>query len=231
MDKIKTGIKGFDKLVDGGFPKGGNVLLSGTPGTGKTIFGLQFLYNGATLFNEKGLYITFEEKTDNIKKQAKQFGWDFDDLKKKNKVRILEISPKHIKYSTVEDILKIIKQEGYARLVIDSLSALAINTPMAFNSAIDITELSVKRFIYHFINDLRNEMITTLLISQTTENQLSRDGVSEFICDGVIYVKYEHLGGNFSRYLVIRKMRQTKNDENIHPVEITNSGLVIHTLK
>jgi len=54
-DKVKTGIKGFDTLVEGGLPKGKIILLSGTPGTCKTIFALQFLHNGAVKFNEKGV--------------------------------------------------------------------------------------------------------------------------------------------------------------------------------
>ena len=73
-DRVKVGIEGFDVLVQGGFPRGKIVLLSGTAGTGKTIFALQYLYKGAHEFNEPGLYITFEEGSENLKNQALQFG-------------------------------------------------------------------------------------------------------------------------------------------------------------
>ena len=56
------------------------------------------------------------------------------------------------------------------------------------------------------------------------------DGVSEFICDGVVLIKYESLGGDFSRTLRVRKMREVNNDEDIHPLEIGEKGIIIHSL-
>jgi len=232
MDKVKTGIKGFDTLVEGGLPKGKIILLSGTPGTCKTIFALQFLHNGAIKFNEKGLYISLEERALSLKNQASQFGWDFDKLEKENKVKIIHIPAKDIKETTASEIIKMANENGYRRLVIDSLSALSINTPTTYSKVTDLTEISIKRFMYKFINDLRdvNNNITPLLISQTTDGQLSRDTVSEFICDGIVHISYETLGGKYSRTLTIRKMRETRNDEDVHPLEITNKGIVIHKL-
>jgi len=120
MDRVKTGIKGFDKLVEGGFPKGKIVLLSGTPGTSKTIFALQFLYNGATQFNENGLYVSFEEREQSLKSQALQFGWEFDKLEKANKVKILSIPANSIKETTAFEIISLAKKNSVKRLVIDS---------------------------------------------------------------------------------------------------------------
>ncbi len=233
MNKAKTGIRGFDKLVEGGLPKGKIILLSGTPGTCKTIFALQFLYNGATQFNEKGLYISFEERAQSLKNQALQFGWNFDKLEKESKVRIISIMAKDIKETTASEIIKIADKNKFSRLVIDSLSALSINTPTTYSKVADLTEMSVKRFMYGFINDLRgagNE-ITSLLISQTTDGQLSRDRVSEFICDGIIHIAYESMGGQYSRQLTVRKMREIANNDDVHPLEISKSGLVVHDLK
>jgi len=230
MERVKTGIKGFDNLLEGGFPRGKIVLLSGTPGTCKTIFALQYLYNGATEFNEKGIYVSFEERDSSLKNQAKQFGWDFDRLEKTGMVKIISISPKEIKESTASEILKIAGQNKIKRLVIDSLSALSINTPTTFSKVSDITDISIKRFMYLFINELRDAKneITSLLVSQTTNGQLSRDTVSEFICDGILHINYETLGGKYSRTLKIRKMRETGHDEDIHPIEVTPKGLVLH---
>ncbi len=233
MDKVKTGIRGFDKLIEGGFPKGKIILLSGTPGTCKTIFALQFLYNGAIQFNEKGLYISFEERAQSLKNQALQFGWDFNKLEKENKVKIISIPAKNIKETTALEIINMADRNNIKRLVIDSLSALSINTPTTYSKITDLTEISIKRFMYQFINDLREVKngVTSLLISQTTDGQLSRDGISEFICDGIVHVNYETLGGKYSRTLIIRKMRETKNDEDIHPLEISKQGLIVHTFK
>ncbi len=233
MEKAKTGIPGFDKLVEGGFPRGKIILLSGTPGTCKTIFALQFLYNGATKFNENGLYVSLEEREDSLKNQALQFGWDFNKLEKDKKVKIISITAKNIQETTGEGIITLARENNITRLVIDSLSALSINTPTVYSKVTDLTEISIRRFMYKFINDLRDikNNITSLLISQTTDGQLSRDSVSEFVCDGIIHINYETLGGEYSRTLAIRKMRETDNDEDIHPLEISKSGLVVHTIK
>jgi KaiC/GvpD/RAD55 family RecA-like ATPase len=230
MDRIQSGIKGFDRLIGGGFPRGGTVLICGTPGTGKTIFGLQYLYTGATKYGEKGLYVSLEESASSLRNQALQFGWDFEKLEKKNLIKFIDISPKDIKESTARDIVAMAKKGGYGRIVIDSISALAINTPNTFGSVIDITELFAKRFMYSFIRELEESNATTLLIAQGNDAGMPNDNVSEFICGGLLSIKYESLGGDYSRYLTIRKMRKVKHDEEVHPLEICSSGIVVHTL-
>jgi len=232
MEKTKTGIKGFDKLIEGGFPKGSIILISGTPATGKTIFALEYLVNGATLFNEKGLYVTFEEKIENLRNQAIQFGWNLAELEREGKLIMLHIPADEISKNTVKEIINTAKENKVNRLVIDSLSTLAINTPI-LHSVKEIGEFAIKRFIYSFINELRElKKTTSFLISQTTnDTSLSRDNISEFICDGIIHMIFESMGGEFSRSLIVRKMRQTKNDEDIHPLEIGKNGLIVHTLK
>ena len=91
----------------------------------------------------------------------------------------------------------------------------------------------IKRFIYNFIDEINQvEGLTTLIISQSIrEGDLSRDRISEFICDGIINIVFESMGGAYSRSLMIRKMRRTKNDEDIHPLEISKKGLVVHNIK
>ncbi|MBW2982713.1 AAA family ATPase [Candidatus Woesearchaeota archaeon] len=227
---VKTGIEGFDKLVGGGLPAGKCVLLSGTPGTGKTIFSLQYLYKGAKEHGEKGLYISFEESVSNLKSQAKAFGWDLEAMEKKGLMRLLSFPIKDLTEETAQEIIKYAKNEKVSRLVIDSLSALAINVPATQVSLTSITHLYVQRFIYGFINDLRSlPDTTTLLVSQSTDGKLSSDGVSEYVADGILHLKYETMGADYSRHLTVRKMRETKNDEDIHPVEIGREGVVIHS--
>lgn len=229
---VKTGISGFDRLVEGGFPRGKSILLSGTPGTGKTIFALQYLYNGAVKYNEKGLYVSFEEKTSNLQSQAMQFNWDFEKLEEQGMVKLLSIPPTTIKETTPQDILNLVKRENFQRVVIDSLSALSINVPTTYSKISDVTDFAIKRFIYHFITNLRQmQDITPLLISQTADGELSRDGVSEFVCDGIIRIEYEALGGEFSRHLQVRKMREVHNNEELHSVEISKNGIVLHEFK
>ena len=84
MDRVKTGIPGFDELIEGGIPKGFNVLLVGQPGAGKTIFGLQYLVNGA-MQGENGLYISLDSPNEMVKSQGRRFGWDIDKLEREGK--------------------------------------------------------------------------------------------------------------------------------------------------
>jgi len=233
MERTKTGIKGFDELVQGGFPKGKAILLSGTPGTGKTIFALEYLYNGAVKYDEKGLYVTFEERVDDLKSQARQFGWDFDELEKGRKVKIIHIPSSDLSKNTVNDIIKTAQASGVSRMVIDSLSTLSINTPVVSTNVSDLGEFTIKRFIYSFIDNLRLLKDTSiLLISQeVSEGKISGDSISEFLCDGVILINYESIGGQFSRSLIVRKMRECKNNEDIHPFEISERGIIIHDIK
>ncbi|MBU4351960.1 MAG: AAA family ATPase [Nanoarchaeota archaeon] len=230
-ERVKTGIPGFDELVLGGIPRGKIVLLSGTPGTCKTIFGLQFLYNGATMFNEKGLFVTIEERVEGLKEQARQFGWDFDSLEKQGIIKLLRLDSANIKGITSKEIMKYAQRNNVKRLVLDSLSALAINTPNVYSEGKSMSDIKVMQFIYCFINDLKKDGMTTFLISQTQGDELSRDSVSEFTCDGIVYIKYENLGGEYSRHLMIRKMRETKHSEDIHPIEISKDGLILHKME
>ena len=247
--KCKTGIKGFDELVEGGLVEGSSVLLAGNPGTGKSIFGMEFIYNGATKFNEKGLYVSFEERAEEIKTQAKQFGWDFDNLEKEKKIRVMAISVQDINAQTASDIIETCKREKIKRVVIDSISTLSINAPIyathkeltmkdvlkedVFFSPPIMGDMIVKRFIYTFIDDLKELPETTkLLVSESTESgAFPENALAEFLADGVIHVSFESMGGAYSRSLLVRKMRQTKNDEDIHPVEIAKDGVIVHSLE
>lgn len=229
--KVATGIEGFDKLIQGGFPPGKQILLTGTPGTGKSIFCLEYIYNGATIFSEKGLYVSFEEDAEDLKAQAAQFGWDFTRLEQERKAWIVGIPASEITESSIADITRLIKQHGITRLVIDSLTSLAINIPSSRIAVSSITDIFTRRFIYQFIYQLRElRNVTTLLVSQTADKGLSLDGVSEFVCDGIVRIEYESLGGAYTRFLAVRKMRQVKNEEDIRPMEITDKGLVIHEM-
>lgn len=233
MERVATGIKGFDSLIEGGFPKGSSVLLSGTPATGKTIFALEYLINGIKKFDEKGLYITFEEKESNLKNQALQFGWDLNDFEKKGKLIIRYVSPSEISKNTIKEMIELAKEHNIKRLVIDSLSTLSINTPSTYLNVNEMNEFTIKRFIYSFVDELKQfDGITSILISQSiSDDSLSRDNVSEFICDGIVHLTFESMGGQFSRSLLVRKMRRTKNEEDIHPLEISKNGVVVHNIK
>lgn len=249
IERIPTGIKGFDEIVQGGFPRNSSVLVCGGPGTGKTIFGMEFIVNGATKYREKGLYVTFEQRAESLRSQASQFGWNLDDLEKRGMIKIISVPVEKITKEIIEEIKKIMKKEGFKRLVIDSLSTLVVNAPIyvepselavkdvvggniVFSPPI-IGDYIVKRFIYQFIEELRELDCTTLLISEAGQSgeYITRDTLSEFVCDGIVLITFESLGGAYSRSLIVRKMRETKNNEDVHPMEITSNGTIIHKIE
>ncbi len=126
MDRVKTGIPGFDDLVQGGIPKGFNVLLVGQPGAGKTIFGLQYLVNGA-MRGENGIYVSLDSANEIVKAQGEMFGWDVEGLEQEGKLSFLKIpldKPKINLFDILEEEVKAAKAE---RLVFDSLADFAIN--------------------------------------------------------------------------------------------------------
>ncbi len=245
LKRVQTGIEGLDKLMQGGLPLNSSTLITGGPGTGKTILAMQYIVNGAAKYNENGLYVSFEQRANALKQQAKQFGWNIDALEKKGKIKLLCISSKDINAEIIDDIVSIIKRHKIKRLVIDSLSTLTINAPiyskiseMAVKDVIGentilyppvIGENIVSKFIYAFIDSLGDlESCTTLLIAESAEERVSQRFIGAYVCDGVIELTFEALGGEFSRSLLIRKMRQTKSDEDIHPLEIISKGIKVH---
>lgn len=250
IQRIRTGIKGFDELVQGGLPIASTTLLCGTPGTGKSIFGLEYVYNGARKFGDKCLYVSFEQSEEEMRSQAELLGMDLSALEKKKKLELWHIPPTELDQDTAEKIIAKVTREKFKRLVVDSVSTLSINAPIyestkdislvdvmkerSFFSPPIIGDMIIKRFIYNFVNDLKNvDHCTTILISEAAEKgeYISRDTISEFICDGVILMKFESMIGDFSRNILVRKMRHTNNDENVHPLEISNRGIIVHRIE
>ncbi|MFX0203613.1 MAG: ATPase domain-containing protein, partial [Candidatus Hodarchaeota archaeon] len=93
MKRVFTGIKGLDNILGGGLPSGRCTLICGGPGSGKTILSFQFLYNGATEYNETGLYVALGESTIHLKEDLGGFGWDIERLEKDEKLVIVDASP------------------------------------------------------------------------------------------------------------------------------------------
>ncbi|MFW6233363.1 MAG: RAD55 family ATPase [Nanoarchaeota archaeon] len=247
--RVPTGISGFDKLIQGGLPKNSSTLVVAGPGCGKTIFCMQYLYKGAKEFGEKGLYITFEQTSSSIRQQARQFGWNFKELEKKGLIEIMSIPVTKLNKKTIKEIEERVKEKGIKRLVIDSLSTLVINAPiyvntndMSMEDVVDdnvvlsppvVGDYLIKKFVYSFVEKLRNFNTTTLLVGEADQEgaTLTRDSLSEFACDGIISITFESLGGEFSRSLIVRKMRHTNNNEDIHPMEIGKHGIVVHDVE
>ncbi len=206
-NRVSTGIDGLDPLIEGGFPRGSLVLLAGNPGTGKTIFGMQFLYRGAEDYGENGIYVSFAENKDTIIHNiSRLFGRD---LRKREegdgKVKILDFTTVTEKgLSTIlEMILEEVTRLKAKRLVIDSFSAMA----QAFKEPIEA------RIIVHNIlgKIVRQLGCTTLFIVEVpTGSEKIGISIEEFVADGVIVLRRDDYDGKLIREIEIPKLRGTK---------------------
>ena len=216
---MDAGIPGLDKVTKGGLPKNQLILLTGTTGTGKTIFCTQFIHHGATKKKEPGVYLSFEDPEDYLKKNALLFGWDLDDLEKKGKFAFIRYDP--YKIADVLEILEsTIRQIGAKRVVIDSISALGLYVK-------DDAEL--RRMIFNLVYTLRRLDCTTILTSEMVHGKagISRYGVEEFVADSVIVLHYERLHSAFVRAIQVWKLIGSEHSRILHPYTISKKGITV----
>src|SRR3954465_11799263 len=93
IEKLPTGIESFDVIAKGGLPKNRTTLISGTAGSGKTVFAMQFLAAGIRDADEAGVFITFEESPHDIRENVRNFGWDLEAWEKAGKFAFVDASP------------------------------------------------------------------------------------------------------------------------------------------
>jgi len=242
--RTKTGIQGLDKALNGGFPNGNLVLISGGAGTGKSTLCLQFIVNGAALFGEKGLYLSTEQSREELYKQAGAFNWRLQDLEQRGLIKIVYYDPTD-SGSFPETFNQAVEQFKPKRVVVDSLTTLTdsllisgISDDKAF-SLVQIAEtvspiqrtdqIVTKHVLYSLFKVLKQFKTTTLLTTEMPEDgkTLSADGVSEFIADGVVILHYVGVGSVDFRSLAVRKMRYTDHAKSTLAYAIEPSGIVI----
>jgi KaiC/GvpD/RAD55 family RecA-like ATPase len=238
MVRTKTGISGLDELIDGGLVEGSATLISGGTGSGKTIFGLQFLYHGVSKYNEPGVYVTLETRPKDLKIEAKEFGWDFEEMEKMNAIIIVDAASNKAGLATygeyalrrgfdigtlAREIYRAVEDSKAKRLVIDCVSALG----MKFD---DPTE--VRSELFQISALLRELKVTSLLLSETIDpGTQSRAGVEQFVTQGLICLNLFEDGGTLKRDLLIWKMRQTPHSLKKHTFTIGKKGIEIKSKK
>lgn len=223
MERVQTGIQGFDEIVGGGIPAGSSVLVSGGTGTCKTIFCLQYIYNGAKRFNEPGLFVTLESNVKNIVWDMQSFNWDIRQLQDNKMLNIyrLKFGARHGMEeqleSELETISEIVKEQEVKRIVVDSTTALSVYLEKAEN---------VRHLLFKFVDGLKDLNCTSLLTSETKaeKTMFSAFGVEEFVVDGVVvlYFSPPH------RSIFVRKMRGTNHSKSVHPFDITEQGVKVN---
>ncbi len=221
--RVKSGIPGLDKLIGGGFERESVVLVTGDPGSGKTTFGVQFLYNGAVQYEEPGVLITFEERRDDVVKHMRTYGWDIEALEKEKKLRILEYPPHEVErfISEGEIIRDIISDLKAKRVVIDSMTSFAL----VFEN-----EYKMRLGVLKAIDSLKRWGCTTLLISEgsVTEQGEVRDRFGiEYLVDGTIYLYNKRVRDYRQKLVEIVELKGIKHDNAIHPLSFGRKGISV----
>ena len=233
--RVPTGIPGFDELCGGGLLRNRTYLVSGAAGAGKTIFGLQYIYNGITKYGENGLYIATEERPEQVRENVKQFGWDFEALEDEGKLAILDACstkigvPSHEKYvdvrpfdmrSMLDQIIAIQEDIDAKRALVDGTTSIGFYLQDPAKIRIELLKLSTTLEILGLTSLLTCEIID--------ESQTSRFGVETFVTEGTVLMHYKQTDNVRTRSVEIFKMRGTNHSQTIHPYEITTNGIVVH---
>ncbi|GAB3679945.1 KaiC domain-containing protein [Salinarchaeum chitinilyticum] len=223
-DLVSTGVDGLDSILNGGITEHSTVLVSGNPGTGKSILGIQYLYTGVMEDDEQGIYVTFEEDADDVRMAAESIGFDrwgefVDDgsitvLDKKEMLRDQEFS------RAVELLLEVVQEGGYDRLVLDSLTMFEL----FFED-----EHERRVYLLKFSDILKANDLTSLLISEQEAVFPETDlDLENFLTDGNVYLIQTPTDSGVSRYVWVSKMRKQNIDTDIFPMEIGQGGITVH---
>lgn len=235
-----TGIPGLDDMLGGGIPTGHAISVFGGPGAGKTTFSLQFLYNGATLYDEPGIYVSLDESISDIKRNVRAYGWDFERLEKEQKIVFLDASF----FKRISDVVKVSEDEkknekGFSisrlrnliddtiqemdakRVVVDPMSTLIFQYP-------DLNERRLA--VIDLITTLRSRPnCTSFIIMDLRSSTLEREyQIEEFLTQGTIILQtMPQAEAGLARVGLIEKMRGTEHDTQPHPYLITKQGITI----
>jgi circadian clock protein KaiC len=228
LPKAKTGITGFDLFSRGGIPKGRTTLVSGTTGSGKTIFGCAFIYNGITKFNENGVFVTFEETPKEIMRNVEGFGWDLNSLVKNNKLTFVDISRVENRQKVelgeydmdalVARIKYAIKKSNAKRVAIDSISTIFER----FDN-----KSAIRDGLHKLATELKRMGITTVLTSERQEERGGAPsvGLVDFVSDNVIILHSFIDAGLRNRTAEILKFRGTDYDSTETQLVIDKDGI------
>lgn len=221
-DRVKTGIPNFDALIEGGFEKNSTNLIIGNSGSGKSIFGLQFLIGGMEK-GEKCLYVTFEEKKAQFYTNMKKFGWDLEKYEKQGLFTFLEYTPTKVKGMLEEGggtIESIILTKKVSRMVIDSITSFEL----LFEDELTKREAAMALFAL-----IKGWNCTSMLTyeEEFAQKEKASSHTLEFESDAIIALYSLSEKGERNRYLEIIKMRGTAHSKKVYPLDITKKGILL----
>jgi circadian clock protein KaiC len=221
---MRTGIPGLDQMLCGGFlPQTAN-LIEGAPGTGKSTFGMQFIYHGIIDSNESGIILTFEEFPQQYYRDAAAFGWDFKKLEKENKLRIIMSSPEVSKADLEKiggRIEKSAQEIGARRILVDSLSHF---------ERLSQDPIELRSIAYSFVNALKREGLTSVLTRESPALLGEAPSVDEdvaFMADSYLLLRYVEIDSSVHKALLVLKLRGSNHAKDIRQFIVTSNGILV----
>ncbi len=230
IEKIPTDIPGFDLIGQGGLPRGRTTLIAGTAGSGKTVFATHFLAAGIQKAGEPGVFATFEDEPEGIRRNMMGFGWNIRRWEKEGMWCFVDVSPdtsgptpivgSYDLGGLISRIEHAAKKLGATRIVLDSLNALFIQIP-------DKTLLRME--LLRLIQTLKKLGATIVFTGERTQDygEVTRHGIEEFVADNVIILRNILVEERRRRTLEILKYRGTPHQRGEVPFTVTDRGFVV----
>jgi circadian clock protein KaiC len=226
LPKCPTGIKGFDEITEGGLPKNRITLVGGGTGSGKTLFGLNFIINGASHYDEPGVFMSFEETEDELYKDVAALNMNLRGLVSEKKISLeyVVLERRDIQESdfNLEGLLvrleHAIDAVGAKRVVLDSIESLfaGISDPGALR-------LEIKRLFRW----LKGKGVTTIVTGESRQGSYSRRGLEEYISDCIIFLDNRVTDQISVRRIRVIKYRGSNHGTNEYPFVIDKNGLSV----
>ena len=229
VEKLRTGISSLDIIAKGGLPKNRTTLISGTAGSGKTVFAVHFLAAGIEL-GEPGVFVTFEESAEDVRRNMRSFGWDLAAWEEQGKLTFVDASPDP-EIDTVEAggfdlgallarVQNAVNKVNAKRVSVDSLGAV-------FSQFSDQT--MVRGELFRIASGLKGMGVTAVLTAERTNDHgpIARFGVEEFIADNVIILRNALEDETRRRTIEILKFRGCDHQKGEFPFTIVPHGGVI----
>ena len=227
LPKVPTGISGLDDITMGGFPKGRPTLICGDAGCGKTLMSIEFIVKGATLFNEPGIFMAFEETREELSMNVGSLGFDLERLQKENKIKVDHV---HIEREQIEETGEynldgIFIRLGYA---IDSIGAkrVVLDTIENLFSGLE-NEGILRSELRRLFRWLKDKGVTALITGEKGSGMLTRQGLEEYVSDCVIFLDHRIIDQVSTRRLRIVKYRGSVHGTNEYPFLIDEEGISV----
>jgi KaiC/GvpD/RAD55 family RecA-like ATPase len=241
LSYVPSGVKGLDSMLqDRGLPKGQTVLVTGSPGAGKTIMTIQYLHHGAVEHGEPGIYVLLDETREILLRNMARLGFDLEDLERKGLFEVVDVSP--VRYMAGQGSERVLSfnvgrrnfdmtsfrrfleervvEIGAQRIVVDPLSVFMLRYPNHGDRAYAMIDL---------IQALTVSSSTNLLVHELKGTGIEREyQLEEYVAQGVIVMRHSVVRSEVVKTIQIEKMRGVAHDTQPRPYRISRGGIEIY---